>query len=117
MSTALVLALLLPVLQEDPQVTYREGLFEEVDQGNLDKAAELYANVLKSGAPDALKAKALLRTGFCLEKKGKKKEAEQAWRDVVERYPNTEETVKLARARLDAAARGAESGAKSGEAQ
>jgi len=102
MSMALLLTLLLPVLQDDPQVTYREGLFEEVDQGNLEKAAELYAKILKSGAPDALKAKALLRTGFCFEKKGKKKEAEQAWRDVTERFPNATETVKLARERLSA---------------
>jgi len=100
MSMALLLTLLLPVLQDDPQVTYREGLFEEVDQGNLEKAAELYGRVLKSGAPDALKAKALLRTGFCHEKKGRKKEAEQAWRDVIERYPGASETAKLARERL-----------------
>jgi len=100
MSKALLLILILPTVQEDPQVTYREGLFEEVDQGNLEKAAELYGKILKSGAPDALKAKALLRTGFCHEKKGKKKEAEQAWRDVTERFPNATETVKLARERL-----------------
>src|SRR5689334_24253738 len=100
MSMALLLTLLLPVLQDDPQVTYREGLFEEVDQGNLEKAAELYGKILKSGAPDALKAKALLRTGFCHEKKGRKKEAEQAWRDVIERYPDASETVKVARERL-----------------
>src|SRR5262245_41707054 len=100
MSMALLLTLLLPIAQEDPQVTYREGLFEEVDQGNLDKASELYAKVLKSGASDTLKAKALLRTGFCHEKKGKKKEAEQAWRDVIERYPSAADPVKLARERL-----------------
>ncbi|HEU4339577.1 MAG TPA: tetratricopeptide repeat protein [Planctomycetota bacterium] len=100
MALALLLTLLVPVLQDDPQVTYREGLFEEVDQGNLEKAAELYGKILKGGAPDALKAKALLRTGFCHEKKGRKKEAEQAWRDVIERYPGAAETVKLARERL-----------------
>ena len=99
MTLALLAVLLLPALQ-DPQVDYREGLFEEIDQGNLDKAMERYAAILKSGAPDALKAKALLRTGFCHEKKGKKKEAEQAWRDVVERYPGAAETVKIARDRL-----------------
>lgn len=92
--------LLLPIAQEDPQVTYREGLFEEVDQGNLDKAVELYAKVLKSAAPDALKAKALFRTGSCHEKKGKKQEAEQAWRDVSERFPGAAETIRLARERL-----------------
>src|SRR5687768_10994251 len=100
MTMALLLTLLLPLAQDDPQVTYREGLFEEVDQGNLDKAAELYAKVLKSGAPDALKAKALLRTGFCHEKRGKRKEAEQAWRDVAERFPGATESVKLAKERL-----------------
>jgi HEAT repeat protein len=100
MAKALLLILLLSTAQEDPQVTYREGLFEEVDQGNLEKAAELYAKVLKSGASDGLKAKALLRTGFCHEKKGRKKEAEQAWRDVIERFPGAAETVKLARDRL-----------------
>ncbi|HKS15814.1 MAG TPA: tetratricopeptide repeat protein, partial [Planctomycetota bacterium] len=99
MAMALLLTLLLPVLQDDPQVTYREGLFEEVDQGNLEKAAELYGKILKSGAPDALKAKALLRTGVCHEKKGRKKEAEQAWRDVIERYPSAD-SVKIARERL-----------------
>src|SRR5688500_4233332 len=100
MAKALLLVLLLATAQEDPQVIYREGLFEEVDQGNLEKAAELYAKVLKSGGSDGLKAKALLRTGFCHEKKGRKKEAEQAWRDVIERYPGAAETIKLARERL-----------------
>lgn len=100
MVNALLLALLLPVAQEDPQVTYREGLFEEVDQGNLEKAVELYAKILNSSAPDALKAKALFRTGSCHEKKGQRKEAEQAWRDVIERFPGAAETVKLARERL-----------------
>ena len=100
MSMALLMTLLLPVLQDDPQVTYREGLFEEVDQGNLEKAAELYGKILKSAAPDALKAKALLRTGFCHEKKGRKKEAEQSWRDVIERFPMAADTVRLARERL-----------------
>ncbi|HZN56955.1 MAG TPA: tetratricopeptide repeat protein, partial [Planctomycetota bacterium] len=117
MSMALLLTLLLPVLQDDPQVTYREGLFEEVDQGNLEKAAELYGKVLKSGAPDALKAKALLRTGFCHEKRGRRKEAEQAWRDVIERYPSAPETVKLARERLDSLNRASAPADPSSDAQ
>ncbi len=88
--------------QEDAAVLYREGLYEEIDQGNLEKAMELYGRVLKGGGDGAVKARALFRRGACLEKAGKKPDAEQAYRDVQERFADQAEIVKLARGRLAA---------------
>ncbi|MBI4564044.1 MAG: HEAT repeat domain-containing protein [Planctomycetes bacterium] len=93
-----LLSITVPVQEAD--VLYREALFEEVDQGNLEKALELYGKVLSSGAADALKAKATLRRGHCYEKLGKKEEAEQAYREVAEKFASEVETAKQARARL-----------------
>lgn len=87
----------------DPEVAYREALFEEVDAGNLEKAVELYSRILEeAGTSKPLKAKALVRRGYCLEKLGRRDEAEQIYRDVLERFPSEERATKLARARLTA---------------
>jgi len=98
----LVLAALLAGPQDDPSVLYREGLYEEIDQGNLEKALELYGKLLKGNAEPGLKARAFYRRGACLEKTGKKAEAEQVYRDVQERFPDQAEIVKQARGRLAA---------------
>jgi tetratricopeptide (TPR) repeat protein len=88
--------------QDDPSVLYREGLYEEIDQGNLEKALDLYGKLLKGNAEPGLKARAFYRRGACLEKTGKKAEAEQVYRDVQERFPEQAEIVKQARGRLAA---------------
>src|SRR5437868_7059755 len=117
MMTLALAALLQSGIQDDPAVLYREGLFEEVDQGNLEKAQDLYGRVLKSSADAGLKSRALYRRGACLEKAGKKKEAEQVYRDLQERFPDQAEIVKLARGRLSAAAVGATAPAVSVESE
>ncbi|HVE41895.1 MAG TPA: HEAT repeat domain-containing protein [Planctomycetota bacterium] len=88
--------------QDDPAVLYREGLYEEIDQGNLEKAMDLYGRLLKGNAEASVKARAFYRRGACLEKMGKKTEAEQVYRDVQERFPEQAEILKLARGRLAA---------------
>jgi HEAT repeat protein len=98
----LVAAALLAGPQDDPSVLYREGLYEEIDQGNLEKALDLYGRLLKGNAEPGLKARAFYRRGACLEKTGKKAEAEQVYRDVQERFPEQAEIVKQARGRLAA---------------
>jgi HEAT repeat protein len=103
--------------QDDPSVLYREGLYEEIDQGNLEKALDLYGRLLKGSADAALKARAFYRRGACLEKMGKKADAEQVYRDVQERFPEQSEILKLARGRLAAATTAGPSGAVSLEAE
>ena len=110
-------ALVLAGPQDDPSVLYREGLYEEIDQGNLEKAMDLYDRLLKGNADAAQKARALYRRGACLEKAGKKGEAEQVYRDLQERFPEQAEIVKLARGRLAAATGAGPAGAISLEAE
>jgi hypothetical protein len=110
-------ALVLAGPQDDPSVLYREGLYEEIDQGNLEKAMDLYDRLLKGNADAALKARAFYRRGACLEKAGKKGAAEQVYRDLQERFPEQAEIVKLARGRLAAAAGAGPAGAVSLEAE
>jgi tetratricopeptide (TPR) repeat protein len=116
--TLLVLAAcLIAPTQDDPAVLYREGLFEEIDQGNLEKAQALYGRVLKSNADGALKARALYRRGSCLEKSGKRKDAEQVYRDVQERFPEQAELLRLAQGRLSAMSGGGPAQGYSPEAE
>lgn len=87
---------------QEAESQYREALYLEVDKGDLDKALDLYGKVqADASAPEAVRARAAFRAAWCLEKKGRKAEAERAYRDVSARYPGQAETAQKARERLD----------------
>ncbi len=79
---------------------YTSALYEEEVGGNLQKAIGLYQDILKRfpGNRDVA-AKAQLRLGFCYEKLGIK-EAEKAFRQVIDNYPEQSEAVRQAREKL-----------------
>lgn len=103
MTLALMLAawLSMPV-QDDPEALYREALYLEVDRGDPAKAAETYARVLEAARDDSLRARASYRQAFCHEKLGRTEEAEQAYRQVLARWPGQKDVVQQAQARLAA---------------
>ncbi|MDP3354011.1 MAG: tetratricopeptide repeat protein [Flavobacteriaceae bacterium] len=81
-------------------VSLTAAIYEEEVSGNLDKAVELYLNILKKYPNDRqLCAKTLYRLGLVNEKMGKQKANEYFIR-LVNTYPDQIEVVALAKARL-----------------
>ena len=86
--------------QESAAEIFEKAFYYEDVQGDLEKAIELYEQVLKQFPENReIAAKAQLRIGLCYEKLGFK-EAEKAFQKVVDNYPDQTEAVKLAREKL-----------------
>ncbi len=78
------------------------AIYEEEVTGNLDKAVELYQNILKEYPDDRpVAAKALYHLGLVNEKMGKEKATEYFSR-LISTYPDQTEVVNLAKAKLAA---------------
>jgi Tol biopolymer transport system component len=81
-------------------VSLAAAIYEEEVSGNLDKAVELYLNILKKYPDDRLvAAKTLYHLGLVNEKMGKQKAIEYFTR-LVNTYPDQTEIVALAKERL-----------------
>jgi tetratricopeptide (TPR) repeat protein len=80
------------------------AIYEEEVTGNLDKAIELYLNILKNYPYDRpVAAKTLYHLGLVNEKMGKQKASEYFTR-LVDSYPDQTEIVALAKTKLAAMA-------------
>jgi len=103
----LAIALLLvaaPLTAQDNKasVSLSAAIYEEEVSGNLDKAVELYLNILKKYPDDRqVAAKTLYHLGLVNEKMGKQK-ANEYFTRLVNTYPDQTEMVTLAKARLSA---------------
>jgi Tol biopolymer transport system component len=85
-----------------PSVLLAAAIYEEEVTGNLDKAVELYLNILKKYPDDRqVAAKTLYHLGLVNEKMGKQK-ANEYFTRLVNTYPDQTEMVALAKARLAA---------------
>lgn len=83
-------------------VSLTAAIYEEEVSGNLDKAVELYLNILKKYPNDRrVAAKTLYHLGLVNEKMGKQK-ANEYFTRLVKTYPDQIEVVTLAKARLAA---------------
>ena len=89
-------------LQQNAEQLYQAGLYQEEVAGDLAKAIAIYEDILKQFPGEReVAAKAQLHLGFCYEKSGLK-QAQEAYRKVVENYPEQSEAVKAAQAKLAA---------------
>lgn len=103
---ALILALALSgAVPQSAEQIYKSGLYEEEVGGNLQKAIGIYQDILKR-FPESreVAARAQLRIGFCYEKLGIE-EAEKAFQQVIDNYPEQSGAVREARAKLTTLAR------------
>jgi len=81
-------------------VSLTAAIYEEEVSGNLDKAVNLYLDILKKYPDDRqVAAKTLYRLGLINEKMGKQK-ADEYFKRLVNTYPDQTEVVVLAKARL-----------------
>lgn len=86
--------------EKKASVSLTAAIYEEEVSGNLDKAVELYLNILKKYPDDRqVAAKTLYRLGLVNEKMGKQK-ANEYFTQLVNSYPDQIEVVALAKARL-----------------
>jgi tetratricopeptide (TPR) repeat protein len=86
---------------DSPSELLEKGIYTEETVGDLDKAIEIYEKIISQAeASRKFVAQAQLRLGKCLLKQGKKKEAEEAFRKLVDRFkdsPDQKELVASAR--------------------
>jgi len=72
-----------------------KALYTEEAKGDLQKAIELYQNILKQFPENReVAAKAQLQIGMCYEKLGLK-EAQKAYQKVIDNYPERTEAIKV----------------------
>jgi Tol biopolymer transport system component len=86
--------------QQSAEQLYKTGLYEEEVGGNLQKAIDIYKDILKR-FPDnrEVAAKALLHIGMCYEKLGRS-EARNAYSRLLQDYSDQLQPAKEARSRL-----------------
>ena len=77
---------------------YQDGQHKEEIVGDLEAAIESYRKVVEKQLKDRkIAAQAQLRIGLCYEKLGKTQEAQTAFRQVADRFPDYAEVVDTAR--------------------
>lgn len=87
--------------QETAKELFERALYLEETKGDLEKAIEVYKQIVKE-FPDerTTAAKALLRLGGCHEKLGRE-EAQRVYRRLVNEYPDQVQEAETARLRLE----------------
>jgi Tol biopolymer transport system component len=91
-----------PALAQTGHDLFQQALVKEQADGDLRGAIDLYERIVRDFDDDAaLAARALIQMGQCYERLGSQ-EARNAYRQVLERYPNEAESAAQARARLAA---------------
>lgn len=81
---------------------FQEAQYQEQTAGDLDKAIELYEQVLTEAADvERLAARAAFQLGVCHQKKGDAAKAADYFRQVVSKYPGQKELVVKAQKQLE----------------
>jgi Tol biopolymer transport system component len=103
----LAIGLLSPVLAQNPEALYQQGLIKEEGEGSLLEAIDIYKQVSENEAAGrSLQAEALLHMGLCYEKLGRQ-EAQTSYRKIVNNFPEQTETVRIASEKLSYLSRAA----------
>ncbi|UCE40409.1 MAG: PD40 domain-containing protein, partial [Candidatus Aminicenantes bacterium] len=85
---------------DDPGVLLRAAIEKEEVDGDLQAAIDLYKDIItKYGDHRSVAAKAQLHIGLCYEKLGLK-EAQKAFQNVIDNYPEQSDFVEMAREKL-----------------
>jgi hypothetical protein len=86
---------------KSPAVLLQEALYQEETEGNLDKAIELYGQVLEQAADmERVAAQATYQMGLCHLKKGNQTAAADYFRKIINRYSQQTSIVKNANEQL-----------------
>ncbi|MCK4645277.1 MAG: PD40 domain-containing protein [Candidatus Aminicenantes bacterium] len=86
--------------QESAEQLYEAALFKKEAEGNLEGAIEIFRKIIAEFPENRkIAAKAQLQIGLCYEKLGLK-EAQKAFQNVVDNYPEQTEMVNVAKQKL-----------------
>jgi tetratricopeptide (TPR) repeat protein len=86
----------------NPAIVMQEAIYQEETEGNLDKAIELYGQVLDQAADvERLAARATYQLGLCHLKKGDQTAAADYFRKVASNYPQQTSVVQKANEQLE----------------
>ena len=86
--------------QQTAEELYQAGLYQEEVQGDLESAIDIYRRILDEFSDNrTVGARAQLHVGLCYEKLGLQ-EAQQAYRSVIDDFPEHTDEVDVARDRL-----------------
>ena len=92
--------------QESAKQLFERALHLEETKGDLEKAVEVYKRIVAEFPGErVLAAQSFYHLGLCYEKLGLR-DAQKAFQNVIEAYPDQTATVRLAREKLAALARG-----------
>jgi Tol biopolymer transport system component len=98
--TVSILVFLSGSIQQTAEQLYQSGIYKEEVEGELEKAIEIYEQILADFPENqTVAAKALYHIGLCYEKLGNQ-EAHKAYQRLIEEYPGQTKEVTLARERL-----------------
>jgi len=87
---------------KSPSLLLQEGLYAEETEGDLEKAINLYEQVIdEAGEIQRLAAKATYQLGMCYLKKGKEQKAAEYFQQVVSNYQTQNVLVKKASIQLE----------------
>lgn len=88
--------------EKSPATLLQEAVYQEETEGNLDKAIELYGQVLTQAADvERLAARATYQLGLCHLKKGDQAAAAEYFRKVINSYPKQISVTKKANEQLE----------------
>lgn len=88
------------VKQESAKALFERAVYLQETRGDLEGAIEVFQKIVKDFPKEReIAAKAQLQIGLCYEKLGFK-EAQKAYQDVINNYPEQAEAVKVAKAKL-----------------
>jgi hypothetical protein len=87
---------------KSPSVLLQQARYAEETQGDLDKAIEIYQQVIEEAVhAEKLAAQATYQIGICFLKKGEKENAAQYFQEVIDDYPEQKAIVDNATQQLD----------------
>jgi len=88
------------IQQESAKELFEKAIYLEETKGELEEAIEIYKRVVNEFPDERVTAaRAQLHIGLCYEKLGLK-EAQKAFQNVIDKYPEQTESVKTAREKL-----------------
>ena len=100
MLVILAIGIQCPLLAQNPEALFQQGLIKEEGEGSLQEAIDIYIKVASDESVERpLQANALLHIGLCYEKLGRT-EARKTYQYIIQNYPDQPETVKVAREKL-----------------
>jgi Tol biopolymer transport system component len=98
--TVSILVFLSGSIQQTAEQLYKSGVYKEEVEGELEKAIEVFEQILADFPENqAVAAKALYHIGLCYEKLGNE-EAQKAYQRLIDEYPGQKTEVALAKERL-----------------